>query len=800
MNLGKQLHKLGDFAFEHPWRILSAWLVILGLLGFAASQFIQPPSTSLSIPGTQAQKAIDRTEELFPESGGASGQIVFQTDKDTIQDSKEHIEKLLSQVNKVDGVTQAVSPFTNEAFISESKKIAYSQVQLKAQMGSVDDKTLVDVENIIKESRTSSLQIEAGGNLVSTVPGEILGVGEIAGVVIALVVLVMTLGSIVSGGMPVLSALLSVSVSMAGLFALSRVLEINSTTPVLAVMLGLAVGIDYALFIVSKHRSLALAGYSYKEAAARALGTAGNAVVFAAFTVIIALAALSVVNIPFMTTMGLVGAASIAVAALVAISLTPAMLSFAGGRIFSKKQRRAADKAQKNGPKKTISKQHQTFWYKWGKAVTAKPIPVLLLTTLIIGFVALPAKDLVLGLPSDQYAAPSTTERKAYDMLSKGFGVGFNGPLVVVTEGLPKVSQVDKDTVRSSAIKAYEQKVTEATKQQEAIIQAQLAAATTFEEQVAIQESARQAQVAGEAQKNAALAEIEKNVALYAKYVQLNKVAEKISDLSNVKKAQPALVTNDGSAGIIQVIPKSAPADTKTKELIENLRNERTQKNITNTKGASLAVTGTPALQEDINKKLANALPLYLAVIVGLSLILLIIAFRSILVPIKATLGFVLSVLAMFGAIVAVFQWGWFGLADAPGPIVSFVPIIATGILFGLAMDYEFFLVSSMHEAYQNGQKADKAVLEGFGAGSKVVTAAAIIMISVFAGFITNHETVIQSIGFGLAIGILIDAFLVRMAIVPAIMTLLGEKAWWLPKWLDKRLPHISIEGETEKS
>jgi RND superfamily putative drug exporter len=211
-------------------------------------------------------------------------------------------------------------------------------------------------------------------------------------------------------------------------------------------------------------------------------------------------------------------------------------------------------------------------------------------------------------------------------------------------------------------------------------------------------------------------------------------------------------------------------------------------------------VTGSTAIEEDINAKLAAALPLYLGVVVGLSLLLLILAFRSILVPIKATLGFLLSVLAMFGAIVAVFQWGWFGITDAPGPIVSFIPIIATGILFGLAMDYEFFLVSGMHEAYQKRKDAKAAVLDGFGGGAKVVTAAAIIMISVFAGFMTNHEAVIQSIGLGLAVGILVDAFIVRMTIVPAVMTLLGKSAWWLPKWLDKRLPHISIEGESDTS
>ncbi len=548
-------------------------------------------------------------------------------------------------------------------------------------------------------------------------------------------VLVMTLGSLVAGGMPLISALVAVGVSMAGLFTLSQLIEVNSTTPVLAIMLGLAVGIDYSLFIVNKYRRYVLRGYSNKDAIARALGTAGNAVVFAAFTVIIALAALSVVQIPFMTTMGLVGAASIAISAVVALTLTPALMGLVGNRIFRKNVRATITTAKKVAPGASLKVDHSSIWYKWGKVIASHPVIALVVAVVIAGAIALPAKDLDLGLPSDQYAAASSTERKAYDLLSEGFGQGFNAPLTVVVEGLPEVSAAEK-------------------------------------------------QMVGEQ---------------FAKYIQLSKVAENIKGLDNVQQVTPALVTSNGTAGIIQVIPFSAPADSKTQELIATLRDKVTHADITAQEDVTLSVTGTVALQEDINNKLANALPVYLAVIVGLSLVLLIIAFRSILVPVKATLGFLLSVLAMFGAVVAVFQWGWLGITDAPGPIVSFIPIIATGILFGLAMDYEFFLVSGMHEAFSMTKNAKESVVTGFGAGSKVVTAAAVIMISVFAGFITSHEAVIQSIGFGLAVGILIDAFLVRMTIVPAAMVLLGKSAWWLPRWLDKRLPHISIEGEAEK-
>ncbi len=794
MNLSKQLHKLGVFSFQHPYKVISAWVVVLALLGLGASQFYKQPSTEITIPGTQAQATNDRLGETFPEGKGTTGRIVFHAKTGSITDYKKEITDLTTKVGESAGVAAAISPFVQDTFISKDGTVAYSEVQLDKEMGSVDEATLSLVQEIIEKARSSNLQIESGGGLVSETPGEIIGVGEIAGVAVALLVLIITLGSLIAGGMPIISALVAVGVSMAGLFSLSQVFDINSTTPVLAVMLGLAVGIDYSLFIVNKHRRLVTEGMPLNTAVGRAMGTAGNAVIFAAFTVIIALAALSVVQIPFMTIMGLAGAASIAVAAVVSLTLTPALLGLAGDRIFSKRQR-ASLTAKKHHAK---SGNETSFWYTWGKLVTDKPVVVLVLAFAVIATIALPVRSLNLGLPTDQYAAEASTERKAYDLLTEGFGVGFNAPLIVLAEGLPAVSKSDREAIRAPAMAQYNETVANATKQQRAVFEQQLLMAQTPEQQLALQQAALAAQKEGALQKKAALAKIEASVYQYAKYVQLNMVADKIKSLDNVETVQPALVNENGTTGILQVIPKTAPSDMKTEELIATLRSDELEQDVSKNNTTTLGVTGTAAVQGDINQKLANALPLYILVIVGLSLILLVIAFRSILVPIKATLGYVLSVLAMLGATVAVFQWGWFGLAEATGPIVSFVPIIAAGILFGLAMDYEFFLVSGMHESYQRTKDAKKSVVLGFSAGAKVVTAAAIIMISVFAGFITSSESVIQSIGFALAIGILVDAFLVRMTIVPAVMTLLGTAIWWIPKWLDKILPHISIEGEED--
>lgn len=797
--MGKGLHKLGAYAFKHPWQIIAGWLVVIALLGFGASQFMKPTSSAISIPGTEAQKALDRAGELFPDAGKGSGRVVFAAeDGKKIDDYKQQIETLAADAKKVDGVTDVITPFSNPLVVSEDRTIAFAQVQLKNENGSITDGTIDGVAKTVEAARTNGLTVEMGGDLVSQVPGEILGVGEIVGVLLALGVLVVTLGSLVAAGMPIATAVVAVAVSMGGLFSLSQLVQIGDTTPVLAVMLGLAVGIDYSLFIINKYRTYLLEGHDMETAVARAIGTAGNAVIFAATTVVIALAALAIVQIPFMTTMGLAGAATIAIAAAVAVTLIPALLRFAGSRVFGRKTRKAIAAAAKRGPHaEKVS--HKTIWYKWGSAITKRPVLVLLASVVVIGAIAWPVRDLNLGLPTEEFAAKESSERKAYDLLAKGFGAGFNGPLLVVAENMPAVTDADRQVVRAEMQRQYQAQVDEAMAKSEAQLSQRLAAVTSQEEYAALMQEVAMMQQQAQVKQAEAQAQIEKNVEQYAKLAQLKKVADEIGKLENVDRALPAMATDDGTKGVMQIIPKTGPSDDKTSELITYLRDSGHQKELAGGKNVSLAVTGSTALQLDINAKLAAALPQYLAVVVGLSLVLLIVAFRSILVPIKATLGFLLSVLAMFGAMVAVFQWGWFGITDAPGPIVSFIPIIAIGVLFGLAMDYEFFLVSGIHESYARSKDAKKAVIDGFGLGSKVVTAAAIIMVAVFAGFVSNHQVTIQAIGFGLALGIFVDAFIVRMMIVPAVMTLLGKSAWWLPKWLDKILPHVSIEGEESK-
>ena len=769
--MGDFLHTLGEKTFKAKWWVVAGWIVVLGVLGVLAAHYMQPLSNSLSIPGTEAQKTLDKYDEVFPSSSARTGRIVFEAPTGTtLTEYSTEVQALADKVAAVDGVKGVVTYEQNPSALSEDGTIGYLTVQVGANGGIPDESTLEQVDTLANDARESSgLTVEVGGDLISNAPGEIVGVNEVGGVVVALIVLIITLGSLIAAGLPIITAVITVGISMAALFALSGLVEIGSTTPVLALMLGLAVGIDYSLFIVNRYRTFVREGYALQEAAGKAIATAGNAVLFAATTVVIALASLAVVQIPFMTTMGLAAAATVALAAIITITLVPAFLGVARHRVFGRKTRKAILSQQKAHKIKKQQIDHGTIWYKLGEFLLKFRKTTLVVALGLVVLIALPAPNLVLGLPTDETAAKDSSAYKAFELISKGFGEGANGPLLVLVENLPVVTAEDEAIVRAQLTAQYT---------------AQLAAQGLTPEMLP------------PAQQQAAAAQLDAQVAQYAPYYQAQLVATNIAKLDNVAAAQAVQTAEDGTIAVVQVTPVTGPSDDATKDLVVTLRDTETQKQVTGGDTVTLGVTGTTALLIDINTKLADALPIYLAVVIGLSLIPLIIAFRSVLIPIKATLGFLLSVFAMFGALVAVFQWGWFGIAEAPGPIVSFIPIIAIGILFGLAMDYEFFLVSGMQEAYHKTKDAKKAVLQGYALGSRVVVAAGLIMISVFAGFIGNHDSTIQSIGFALALGIFIDAFVVRMVIVPIVMSYLGKAAWWLPKWLDKTLPKVSIEGE----
>jgi len=794
--MGKFLRSAAGGAYRHKWLVIAGWIIILITLGMLAKHFYKQPSSAISIPGTSAQKALDRFGELFPSAGKGSGRVVFEAKNgETITQHKTGIEAAITKISKVEGVRQVTDPFAVTGSISSDNTVAYATVGLTEEAAAVGEKTITDISKVGDDAQSKNFAMYRGGDIISRVPSDILGPGEITGVVLALIVLLIMLGSLVSAGLPIIVAIVTIASGAAGLFALSKTVNITSTTPVLAVMLGLAVGIDYPLFIVNKYRHYLLAGYDYEAATSRALATAGKAVLFAATTVVIALSALSVVGIPFMTSMGLAAAGTVAIAALVAVTLLPALFGVVGSRIFSRSIRRKIIAAQKRGPHELHRAARGVLWRKIAAILTNHPLMVVFIGVVVAGVIALPIRSLNLGLPTDEFAAGNTSQRHAYDALKHGFGVGFNTPLIVIAENIPTVTGTDRQAARDQLTAVYNQRISEATTAQTLTFQRQMAEAKTYAERLQVQKDIVTAQAAGLQQKNQAQQQLEAQIEQYAVRYELAKIANNIARRSDVQSATPALVTADTTKGMIQVIPKSGHSDQATKKLIGDLRNNNTAANLAGTT-TILGVTGSAALQMDINDKLAGVLPTYLGIVVGLSFILLVLVFRSLLIPLKATLGFLLSVGAMFGAMVAVFQWGWFGISDAPGPIVSFLPIIAIGVLFGLAMDYEFFLVSSIHEEYERTHDAEGAIIDGYTIGSRVVFAAAVIMVSVFAGFISNKDQVIQSMGFGLAVGIFVDAFIVRLLIVPSVMSLVGRAAWWIPRRFERILPHIDIEGK----
>ncbi|MEU9296817.1 MMPL family transporter [Streptomyces sp. NPDC048266] len=696
------LYKLGRSAFRRRRLVALLWVALLAVAGIGAATAPVATSSSFSIPGTEAQRAFDLLEERFPGAGadGATARIVFKAPEGQKMTEAQHkavVEETVSALKSgSDQIVSVTDPYTAQA-VSRDGSTAYVSVAYKVNAMELTDETREALTQAGENAQGKGLTVEVGGDALQTMPAT--GAGEIVGVVIAGIVLVVTFGSLVAAGLPLLTAIIGVGIGVSSITALANVLDLGSTTSTLAMMIGLAVGIDYALFIVSRYRAELAEGRDKEDAAGRAVGTAGSAVVFAGLTVVIALVGLAVVNIPMLTKMGFAAAGTVVIAVLIALTLIPALLGFAGDKVVGRKQRKGTAKASDKPNGGT----------RWARFVIRRPVMVLVVGVLGLGAIALPAASLEMGLPDDGAKPTSTSERRAYDALSDGFGPGFNGPLLVVVDG-------DKATA--------------------------------------------------------------------------DRAVSTIKGLEGWAAVTPATPNKAGDAAMITVIPKDRPSSTATEGLVHDIRDAT---------GDDVLVTGATAMNIDFSQKMNDALVPYLALVVGLAFLLLTLVFRSVLVPLKAALGFLLSVVAALGAVVAVFQWGWLGSlfgVEQTGPIMSMMPIFMVGVVFGLAMDYEVFLVTRMREAYVHGERPGEAIVTGFRHSARVVVAAAVIMIAVFSGFIGMTDQMIKMIGFGLAVAVLFDAFVVRMAIVPAVLALLGHKAWWLPKWLDRILPNVDVEGE----
>ncbi|MDQ2847449.1 MAG: MMPL family transporter [Actinomycetota bacterium] len=741
--MAKLLQRLGLGAARHRAMVFVIWLLVLVGAGTAAATLSGPTANSFSIPGAESTRALSTVQRAFPgvAAGGATASVVMVAPAgQTVADPQvaKTISATVQKLSAVPEVRLASDPFNpQQPTVSKDKTVAVSTVTFTKTQGNISATSLDQVQQAVDTARSAGLDVKVGGNAYQTVP-EVVGPGEIVGVVVAFVVLMLTYGALGAAGANLLTALIGVGVGAAGITALTGFVDLQSTTPILAIMLGLAVGIDYALFIFARFRAELRDGRSVTDAVGRATGTAGSAVVVAGLTVVIALAGLSVVGIPFLAEMGLAAAATVVIAVLVALTLVPALLTVLGRRVLPKKERStpalrgsyggfdAAAEPDNNHQTREVGEadpdnnqqtrevgEKRGFLRRWADVVTRRPALAAVAAVVVLGVIATPVFSMNTALPDSGTADPASQQRQAYDLISKNFGPGLNAPLLILVEGA--------NGPQSAAV-----------------------------------------------------------------------VAKKVQATSGVAVVTAPKLSADGSVALFTVIPKSGPHDHATTELVNTLRDDNFGT------GVEVKVTGTTAVSIDVNNTLSSALPKYLALVVGLALVLLLLVFRSILVPVTATIGFLLSYGAALGATTAVFQWGWLagalGVAQ-PGPLMSLLPIIVVAILFGLAMDYQVFLVSRIHEAHANGDDPVSAVRHGFRRSAPVVIAAATIMAAVFGGFVGSNDPMISSIALALTIGVLADAFIVRMIVIPAVLSLLRGGAWWMPKWLHRVLPHIDAEG-----
>jgi RND superfamily putative drug exporter len=708
------LHRLGGWAFENRWKVLVAWILVLVIVGACSAAFAGKTNDEFTVPGTESQTAQDLLEEKFPAASGATARMVFEAPAgETLAEPENRaaLEQSLANAANAEDVELVTDPFKDKT-ISEDGRIAFADVVYPVPADEISDSAADELEKSADPARAAGLEVDFGGGIVTD---ESTTNSESVGIILAFIVLAITLGSLLAAGMPVVTAILGVAIGLTALHALTDVFAVSETAPILATMLGLAVGIDYALFIISRHRQNIADGLNPHDAAALATATAGSAVVFAGTTVIIALVGLLVVNIPFLTVMGMAAAGTVAFAVLIALTLVPALLGFAGERITRLNRvvgRRLAH--PKSAEKMSI---------RWATFVTKRPAPVLAAGLVLMLVAAIPVLNLRLGLPDDGSQPETNTERKAYDRLTEGFGPGFNATLTAVVDapGLPRDDQI------------------------------------------------RLAQ----------------------------QLADSLQDYPGVAAVSAPSQNFTHEITVVTVIPTTSPTSDDTKDLVTALRGEADR--IRERTGINAYVTGTTALNIDTSDSLSAAMPRYIILVVGLALILLTAVFRSILIPIKAAVGFLLTIAMAMGVVVWIFQQGnlsgLFGVSVA-APILSFLPILLIGILFGLAMDYEVFLVSRMREAFVHSRNARQSIITGFGQSGRVVTAAALIMFGVFGAFVLSDDPITKSIGVSLAVGVLADAFIVRMTLVPAVMALLGDRAWTLPPWLDRVLPDLDVEGE----
>ncbi|MEY2477780.1 MAG: putative drug exporter of the superfamily [Actinomycetota bacterium] len=698
------LYRIGRTCARHPFRTFGVWFLLALVVVGASSAFGSEGKDSFKVPGVEAQQAFDRLEARFPTQAGAGGRLVFHSDEETLSDAgpAAALAAVVAKAATGADVTAVAQPQ-----LSPDRHTGF--VAITYDVPTLEKVHYTDAKAAIAQAKDAGLQAELDG--VIAIAGEPEPRGqEVFGLIAAIVVLLIAFGSVIAMGIPVATAVIALAVGITGISIMARFVETPTYAPILAAMIGLGVGIDYALFIVTRHRANMAAGMDPAESAGRANATAGAAVLFAGATVVIAIGGLQVAGIPAITAMGYACALVVAVSVVAALTLLPAFLGWAGHGI---------DRLS-IPHRKERNDHHQTASGRWANHVGHHPVRYAAIGLVALVGLAAPVVGLRIGVGDDGTANTQTTQRRAYDHMSEGFGAGFNGPLHVV-----------------------------------------------------VNTSARAADAA------------------------LPKLEQALAATPGIAEVRPAVRNDAGDTAVIVATPRTSPQSEETSQLVDELRDSVIPAAIEGTT-ATVQVGSPTALANDLSNKLTERLPYFIGAVVLLSLLLLTVVFRSIVVPVKAAVMNLLSIGAAYGVLVAVFQWGWgkdlIGLEQTL-PINPFVPLIMFAILFGLSMDYEVFLLSRVREAFVRTGDSHTSVVEGLSSTARVITSAALIMISVFGAFVFGVDPVGKMFGLGLAAAIFIDATLVRMVLVPATMSLLGNANWWLPRWMDRILPNVDFEG-----
>ncbi len=721
------LYRTGLFSARHRRWVIAAWLV-LAVAAVIINRTVEADMVdNFEVPGVESQEALDLLDDRFPERAGATAMVVFHTDGNEVTDEEfaAGIAETVAEVRALPEVVAVTEPLASPRSISADATTAFAAVQFDASAADLGRAALDDLLDTAGPAEAAGVQVEYGGELPTILKERSTGPAEAIGVLAALAVLFIAFRSVYAAILPLGTAILGLAIGLSIVGLLGALIDIPSVAPRLGTMIGLGVGIDYALFILSRHRDNLSAGVAPAESIGLTNATAGQAVVVAGGTVVVAILGLQLAGIPFVAALGYSASLVVAVAVLVAISLFPALLASAGSRVLVRPERTTAPTATSTDPADRISRDRDTQdhsgWVRWAHWVAHHPWRSGLAATVILLVLAVPMLDMRLGQADAGTDPVGTTHRRAYDLLADGFGPGFNGPLLLV---------VDLGASGDASV--------------------------------------------------------------------LDPIAAAVADDPGVRAVSPPEVNADGDTAIITAIPTTTPQDEATSELVHRLR-DTTLPRVTDGTDATALVGGPTAGFIDQSDKISARLPWFIAAVVAMSFVLLMVVFRSILVPLKAALLNLLSIGAAYGVVVAVFQWGWgrslIGLEEAV-PIASFVPMMMFAILFGLSMDYEVFILSRIREEYHGGRSNIDSVVAGLGATAKVITAAAMIMISVFLGFVASDDPVVKMMGVGLATAVAVDATIVRMVLVPATMALVGDTNWWLPRRLDRLLPRLDLEGD----